>query len=63
MSLCRESFQWWSLEEEEKLPFVRKRIEDGYAALDAALFNLAYSCLLPDEELITVFEKKLELKK
>ena len=63
MSLCRENFQWWSLEEEEKLPFVRKRIEDGYAALDAALFNLAYSCLLPDEELITVFEKKLELKK
>ena len=31
--------------------------------MDEALFNLAYSCLLPDEELITVFEKKLELKK
>lgn len=63
MSLCRENFQWWSLEEHEKLPFVRKRIEDGYSALDAGLFNLAYGDLLPDEELVKVFEKKFQLKK
>lgn len=62
MSLCRENFQWWSLEEEEKLPFVRKRIEDGYAALDAGLYNLAYGDLLPDEELVQVYEKKFQLK-
>lgn len=63
MSLCRENFQWWSLEEEEKLPFVRKRIEDGYSALDAGLYNLAYGDLLPDEELVQVYEKKFQLKK
>ena len=63
MSLCRENFQWWSLEEEEKLPFVRKRIEDAYSALDAGLFNLCYGDLLPDEEVVKVFEKKFALKK
>lgn len=63
MSLCRENFQWWSLEEAEKLPFVRKRIEDGYSALDAGLFNLCYGDLLPDEDVAKVFEKKFELKK
>lgn len=62
MSLCRENFQWWSLEEEEKLPFVRKRIQDGYDALDAGLYNLAYGDLLPDEELVRVHEKKFLLK-
>ena len=63
MSLCRENFQWWSLEEQEKLPFVRKRIEDAYSALDAGLFNLCYGDLLSDEEVVRVFEKKFQLKK
>lgn len=62
MSLCRENFQWWSLEEHEKLPFVRKRIRDSYGALDAGLYNLAYGDLLPDEELVQVYEKKFRLK-
>lgn len=62
MSLCRENFQWWSLEENEKLPFVRKRIRDSYDALDAGLYNLAYGDLLPDEELVQVYEKKFRLK-
>lgn len=58
---CKESQMWWGLEEEERLPFVRDKIRKGYFALDSGIYLLSRNKLLPDEELVLVYEKELEL--
>ncbi len=60
---CRENAIWWALEEEEKLPFTRQSIRTAYADLASNLFTLVSERLLPDEELICVFEKWKELNR
>lgn len=59
---CRENQMWWCLTEEEKLPFTREHIRISYNSLGGALYNMVYARLLPDEQLITVFEKSWALK-
>lgn len=59
--LCRETHMWWALKEEEKLDFTRAQIRDAYTNLSAGLYNMAYGRLLPDKELVTVYEKMIEL--
>lgn len=58
---CKEAQMWWGLEEEEKLPFLYEKIRKGYAALDNAMYFLTRHKLLPDDELIRICEKELEL--
>lgn len=54
---CKESQIWWALEEEEKLPYTRKSIDSGFNSLYEGLYNLTWGRLLPDEQLILVYEK------
>ncbi|MBE6931468.1 MAG: helix-turn-helix transcriptional regulator [Ruminococcaceae bacterium] len=54
---CRELNAWWGLEEDEKLPFVRDQIAKGYELLGAGMYSMISERLLPDEELLRVFEK------
>ncbi len=58
---CREQQMWWSLTDEEKLPFTRERILKGYEILSAGIHSLLCYEMLPDKELLKVFEKQLEL--
>ncbi len=58
---CREQQMWWGLTEEERLPFTRKRIRMGYEILAAGMYSLLCYRLLPDAELIKVFEKRKQL--
>ena len=59
---CREQRMWWCLTEEEKLPFTRDRIRMGYEMLSAGMYSLLCYKLLPDEDLIEVFRKRLKLE-
>lgn len=59
--LCRESQIWWALEEDEKLPFTRDLIRQSYDNLKAGLYNMTYGRLLPDKDLISVFETMFAL--
>jgi transcriptional regulator with XRE-family HTH domain len=54
---CRENWAWWGLTEAEKLPETRRQIAQGYSVLNAGLYNLVEGRLLPDEQLIQVYEK------
>lgn len=58
---CKESQMWWGLEDDERLPFVRDKIRKGYFALDSGIYLLSRYRLLPDDELVRVLEKELEL--
>ena len=60
---CKESQIWWALEENEKLPYTRKSIESSFSALYEGLYKLTWGRLLPDEELILVYEKMLALNR
>ena len=54
---CRENWNWWGLEEEEKLPHTREQIRQGCNTLRSGLYNLIEGCLLPDQALVQVYEK------
>lgn len=62
MLSCKEEQMWWGLEEEEKLPFLRKKIRNSYQILNSALYALTDERLLPDQELLSVFEKEAALR-
>lgn len=59
---CREAQIWWGLDEEEKLPFVRSRIQEGYASMYHGIYLLLSERLLTDEELLKVGRKLFELQ-
>lgn len=59
---CREAQIWWGLDEGEKLPFVRGRIREGYAAMHHGIYLLLEERLLPDEELLKVCRKLSDLQ-
>ena len=59
--LCRENQMWWSLEQEEKLPFLYKNIYEIYHDLENQLWTLATDDLIPPEDALKVLKKKLEL--
>lgn len=54
---CRETEMWWALEESERLAFARAGIKAGYDLLMNGCYYLTDFRLLPDEELVRVFEK------
>lgn len=58
---CKEAQMWWALNEDEKLPFVHNRIQEGYSTLCHGIYLLLSERLLPDEELLHVCEKQLAL--
>ena len=58
---CKENKMWWGLNDDEKLPYTRERIRAGYNILSAGIYSLLCYRLLPDEELLKVFEKRLSL--
>ncbi|HOD02374.1 MAG TPA: helix-turn-helix transcriptional regulator [Clostridiales bacterium] len=60
---CRENVIWWCLTDDQKLPFTRDRIQKGYEILSAGMYSLLCYRLLPDEELLKVYEKRIELDK
>ena len=46
---CKENQMWWSLAENEKLPFLRKKIKQDYEALKSSIWLLANSGCISDE--------------
>lgn len=60
-SLCRESQMWWALEDEERLTYTREELYRGYELLSHALYNITCYCLLPDRELLPIYDKLLAL--
>lgn len=59
--VCRENQMWWCLEKDEKLPFIREQLRTSFNNLSGGLYNLTYDRLLPDAQLIEVYEKMLTL--
>ncbi len=59
---CRENQMWWALKEEEKLPFIRQKIKNGYEMMQAGMYTLLWVGLLPDEDVVKIFEKRLALE-
>ena len=57
MSSCREQQIWWSLQEEEKLPFLRKQIKQSYDIFQSFVWLLATCEKLPAGESIAVIDK------
>lgn len=57
----KENQMWWSLTEDEWLPNSRQRIELGFDIMTAGIYTLISYRLLPDEELLSVIEKRLML--
>lgn len=62
-SLCRETHMWWALNDDEKLDFTRAQILSAYQNLSAGLYNMTYGRLLPDKDLVAVYQKMIELDK
>ncbi len=60
MAWCKERSIWWALDEEEKIPHLRKYIDEAYCLLYNAVITLAE--LLPAAEGDKVFEKLYILK-
>lgn len=60
---CKEKWMWWSLSEEEKLPFLRNKIKQYYEIFSSFVWQLADSGCISDEQSIFVMKKVLELEK
>ena len=58
---CREAHIWWGLEDEERLPRMQRNMRNAYSIMMGAMYNIISARLLPDEDLIRLFEKKAEL--
>ena len=58
---CREAHIWWGLEDEERLPRMQRNMRNAYSIMMSALYNIISARLLPDEDLIQVFQQKSEL--
>lgn len=60
---CKENQMWWSLAENEKLPFLRNKIKQDYRALRSSIWLLADSGCIPDEQSVIAIKKVFELEK
>ncbi len=58
---CKEAQMWWALNEDEKLPFVHNRIQEGYSSFCHGIYLLLSESLLPNKELLHACEKQLAL--
>lgn len=61
MILCRENQMWWSLDEDEKMPFLQKQIKKSYDILSDFIWLLATCEKLSPTDSISVIEKLEEL--
>ncbi|MBQ8842719.1 MAG: helix-turn-helix transcriptional regulator [Ruminiclostridium sp.] len=59
MEWCKERVMWWALEENEKIPHLRKSIRDAYNLLDGFIYRLQKT--LPPSDALKVIEKEYEL--
>lgn len=57
MISCREPQMWWSLQDEEKLPFLREQIRQSYDIFQSFVWLLATCEKLPAMASIAVIEK------
>lgn len=62
MKLCRENQIWWSLEKEEKLPFLQNAIMESYRNLSSFIWLLADADILPVETELLVLKKDFEIE-
>lgn len=62
MKLCRENQIWWSLEKEEKLPFLQNAIMESYRCLSSFIWLLADADILPVETELLVLKKDFEIE-
>lgn len=60
---CKENQMWWSLADNEKLPFLRNKIKKDYEALKSSIWRLEASGCIADEEAILAIQKIWELEK
>lgn len=62
LGFCRETQCWPGLRADERLPHARTLLRGGYELMLQGLYHLAEERLLPDEELLRVCRKRLELE-
>ena len=60
---CKENQMWWSLDDNEKLPFLRNKIKQNYEALKNSVWLLETSGCIPDEQAVIAIKKILEFEK
>jgi len=54
---CRENSMWWCLEDDERLPYVRYNIKSGFNRMSEGIYKLISYRLVPDDQLIELFDK------
>lgn len=62
MKLCRENQMWWSLEKEEKLPFLQKAIDESCTLLHSFIWLLADADVVSTETELIAINKLSELE-
>lgn len=60
---CKENQEWWSLDDDEELPYLRNKIKQDYNALRSSIWLLANSGRISDEQSIVAIKKVFELEK
>ena len=60
---CKENHMWWSLNDNEKLPFLRNKIKQDYEALKSSIWLLEASGCISDEQAVIAIKKIWELEK
>lgn len=60
---CKENQMWWSLSDDEKLPFLRRKIKQDYEALRTSIWLLANSGCVSDAQSVTAIKKVFEIEK
>lgn len=60
---CKENQMWWSLDDEEELPFLRNKIKQDYDSLRSSIWLLADSGHLSDEQSVMAIKKIFEIEK
>ena len=60
---CKENQMWWSLADNEKLPFLRNKIKQDYEGLRSSVWLLEASGCISNEKAIIAIKKIWELEK
>lgn len=63
VEFCKENQMWWSLSENEKLPFLRNKIKQDYEALRSSIWLLANSGCISDEQSVIAIKKAFEIER
>lgn len=63
LEFCKENQMWWSLSDDEKLPFLRNKIKQDYEALRSSVWLLANSGCISDAQSVTAIKKVFEIEK